>query len=77
MVFFPSYRYMEAVEKLLDERYERKLSLADTDEPHDGEGAGRNFWSCLKKKREQSFVGLCVLGGIFSEGIDLKAGAPG
>ena len=27
----------------------------------------------FEEKREQSFVGLCVLGGIFSEGIDLKA----
>ena len=26
----------------------------------------------FERKRRQCFVGLCVLGGIFSEGIDLK-----
>ena len=36
------------------------------------EADGREeFLELFEEKREQSFVGLCVLGGIFSEGIDL------
>ena len=30
------------------------------------------FLADFEEQRQQSFVGLCVLGGIFSEGIDLK-----
>ena len=72
MVFFPSYRYMEAVEQLLDERYDGSFrwqmqTNCMTEEEREG------FLELFEEKREQSFVGLCVLGGIFSEGIDLKA----
>lgn len=36
------------------------------------EGARERFLGLFEEERERSFVGLCVLGGIFSEGIDLK-----
>ena len=32
------------------------------------------FLEEFKENREDSFVGLCVMGGVFSEGIDLKEG---
>ena len=72
MVFFPSYRYMEAVEQLLDERYDGSFRWQmQTNRMTEKER--EDFLELFEEKREQSFVGLCVLGGIFSEGIDLKA----
>ena len=72
MVFFPSYRYMEAVEQILDERYDGSFRWQmQTNRMTEEER--ESFLELFEEKREQSFVGLCVLGGIFSEGIDLKA----
>lgn len=72
MVFFPSYRYMEAVEQFLDERYDGSFRWQmQTNRMTEEEREA--FLELFEEKREQSFVGLCVLGGIFSEGIDLKA----
>ena len=72
MVFFPSYRYMEAVEQILDERYDGSFRW-QMQTKRMTEEEREEFLALFEEKREQSFVGLCVLGGIFSEGIDLKA----
>lgn len=72
MVFFPSYRYMEVVEQILDERYDGS-SRWQMQTKRMTEEEREEFLALFEEKREQSFVGLCVLGGIFSEGIDLKA----
>lgn len=72
MVFFPSYRYMEVVEQILDERYDGSFRW-QMQTKRMTEEEREEFLALFEKKREQSFVGLCVLGGIFSEGIDLKA----
>ncbi len=72
MVFFPSYRYMEAVEQILKERddntYRWQMQVNGMTEEE-----REQFLNTFEEKRTESFVGLCVLGGIFSEGIDLKA----
>lgn len=72
MVFFPSYRYMEAVEKELERDFDGSIAWQMqgnrmTEEEREA------FLDRFETGREQSFVGLCVLGGIFSEGIDLRA----
>ncbi len=72
MVFFPSYHYMEAVEQILDERYDGSFRW-QMQTKRMTEEEREEFLALFEEKREQSFVGLCVLGGIFSEGIDLKA----
>ena len=72
MVFFPSYRYMEVVEQILDERYDGSFRW-QMQTKRMTEEEREEFRALFEEKREQSFVGLCVLGGIFSEGIDLKA----
>ena len=72
MVFFPSYRYMEVVEQILDERYNGSFRW-QMQTKRMTEEEREEFLALFEEKREQSFVGLCVLGGIFSEGIDLKA----
>ncbi len=72
MVFFPSYRYMEAVEKELERDFDGNLvwqmqGNRMTEEEREA------FLDRFEAGRERSFVGLCVIGGIFSEGIDLRA----
>lgn len=72
LVFFPSYQYMEAVERQLDERFDGSFTWRMQDS-HMTEDERESFLADFETEREKSFVGLCVLGGIFSEGIDLKA----
>lgn len=72
MVFFPSYQYMESVERLLEENYDGTFTW-EMQESRMDEEARERFLALFEQERECSFVGLCVLGGIFSEGIDLKA----
>lgn len=72
MVFFPSYQYMEAVERLLEEMDDAGFTWR-MQESHMTEARREEFLADFEMERQQSFVGLCVLGGIFSEGIDLKA----
>ena len=70
MVFFPSY-------KLLQQVYEVFLELdggcAETVIQQSGmkESAREEFLAAFEKEYENSFVAFCVMGGIFSEGIDL------
>ena len=66
MVFFPSYRYMEVVEQILDERYDGSFRW-QMQTKRMTEEEREEFLALFEEKREQSFVGLCVLGGIFSE----------
>lgn len=72
MVFFPSYRYMEAVERELQEVYDGSFTWR-MQEGRMSEEEREAFLKDFEAGRDRSFVGLCVLGGIFSEGIDLKA----
>ena len=69
MVFFSSYQYMEAVRGILQERgtglslliQENRMTEADREA----------FLAEFSFKRQESLVALCVMGGVFSEGIDL------
>lgn len=70
MVFFPSYQYMAEVERILErEPLEADLLVQ-------GQGMGederKEFLEEFEKKRDHSLVAFCVMGGVFSEGIDLK-----
>ena len=75
LAFFPSYKFMEQVYEKLMER------LEDSDNEIDcivqshfmNEEAREIFLENFEDVREESLVGFCVLGGIFSEGIDLTA----
>lgn len=70
MVFFPSYQYMTEIEAMFEE-----VSL-EADLIVQGQGMGeaeRNeFLKEFECEREHSLVAFCVMGGVFSEGIDLK-----
>lgn len=72
LVFFPSYQYMEAVKRQLDEDFDGSFTWK-MQGSHMSEAEREEFLADFEAERDQSFVGLCVLGGIFSEGIDLKA----
>jgi len=69
MVFFPSYQYMEAVREILQERNSELFLLVQ--ESRMTEADREAFLAEFSVKREESLAALCVMGGIFSEGIDL------
>ena len=70
LVFFPSYKYMESVYAMcqddLDVEYvvqHNKMTESDKEE----------FLARFEDNKEDKLlVGMCVMGGVFSEGIDLK-----
>ena len=72
MVFFPSYKFMEDV-------FERFEIITDDNDEIDCvlqsqymmEEAREIFLENFEEERTGSLVGFCVMGGIFSEGIDL------
>ncbi len=71
IVFFPSYRLLEQV-------YEAYSSLCPQgveciiQRTGMGEREREEFLEAFAGERDNSLLGFCVLGGIFSEGIDLK-----
>lgn len=69
MVFFPSYGYMEKVLHHFPEREDLEILVQNSkmDEQEKEE-----FLQAFTDKAEKTLVGMCVLGGVFSEGIDLK-----
>lgn len=70
MVFLPSYVYMQAVyETFLGRNRKVRTILQDN---HMSEKEREEFLQEFYKEDEKSLVAFCVLGGIFSEGIDLK-----
>jgi Rad3-related DNA helicase len=70
MVFFPSYQYMEAVERQMQECCYGEFVWKMQD-AHMGEAEREEFLADFEQPHAQSYLALCVLGGIFSEGIDL------
>ena len=74
MVFFPSYSFMEAVLTQYRARYPEsgETSFA-VQSPQMTESERQAFLDRFDKvSDEKSLLGFCVLGGIFSEGIDLR-----
>jgi len=75
LAFFPSYEYMKNVYEIFCEKYPETPSVIQTSGMKDEERDIflDNFQSRDENPGEKNkmFVGFCVLGGIFSEGIDL------
>lgn len=78
LAFFPSYRFMEEVYeefiRMSDEREaagEEKRIEYIMQSQYMSEEAREIFLENFEENRRQSLVGFCVMGGIFSEGIDL------
>lgn len=70
LVFFPSYRFMEEVLAAF-EKYDIDGIECVVQEQSMNEQKREDFLRLFEEKREGSLVGFCVLGGVFSEGIDL------
>lgn len=70
LAFFPSYKFMEEV-------YQEFVKIADQEMEYVmqagfmSETAREVFLENFEENRKNSLVGFCVMGGIFSEGIDL------
>ncbi|MDE6254451.1 MAG: ATP-dependent DNA helicase [Lachnospiraceae bacterium] len=72
MVFFPSYKLMDSVYQVLE-----PLSAIDgfryiLQENKMDEQSREEFLESFREDADYTLIGLCVLGGVFSEGIDLK-----
>ncbi len=73
MVFFPSYKMMGQVsEKFLGKKKDADAIECLFQESGMDERERESFLEAFSKKRENTLIGFCVMGGIFSEGIDLK-----
>ena len=83
LVFFPSYQYLKAVEEIWAQRMEEEQADGKwqpegdaihwlSQDGHMKEEEREAFLQEFEKERDETFVGFCVMGGIFSEGIDLK-----
>jgi len=78
LAFFPSYRFMQEVYEEFEILLQSK-NISDTvknteyamQSQYMTESAREIFLENFEEDRDVSFVGFCVLGGIFSEGIDL------
>lgn len=70
LVFFPSYRFMEEVRETF-ERYRTEEMCCMIQEQKMNEQDREAFLQEFEAEREGSLAGFCVMGGIFSEGIDL------
>ncbi len=68
-VFFPSYAYMRMVAKELLRKYPHITAVMQKENMTYGER--EKFLKLFKSTKHKSIVGLCVLGGVFSEGVDL------
>lgn len=70
MVYFPSYQYMNDVYEAFRER----CPATETILQHGGmsEREREEFLARFDQANGETLVGFCVLGGIYSEGIDLK-----
>lgn len=71
IAFFPSYKYMRDVYAIFSEKY---VDRYDTyiQEPSLGEAEREEVLNHFYEKHDRSFIAFMVLGGIFSEGIDLR-----
>ena len=75
LVFFPSYAYMENVFEVFSQRELLKAGNGFevlVQENSMSEEARQKFLDAFVARTHTTTLGFCVLGGIFSEGIDLK-----
>ncbi len=70
MVFFPSYAFLESVYDQLEERQGQCIMKQESVMQ---EAEREAFLSVFQEMQTESVIGFCVMGGIFSEGIDLTA----
>ena len=70
MVFLPSFEYLQLVAQEYKRRFIRDRVLIQ--ERVMTRKKRQDFLSAFEKNRNGTLIGFCVMGGIFSEGVDLK-----
>ena len=71
MMFFPSYEMLSEVYEMAKSSNLTLVSELIIQEPNMEERSRENFLQKFKQSKGKSLIGFCVLGSIFSEGIDL------
>lgn len=69
LIFFPSYKYMNEVYSLFTEKYPQFEAILQ--QPAMQEEEKESFLQCFQQDSKRGFAGFAVMGGMFSEGIDL------
>ena len=69
IVFFPSYKYMEDVYKIFAAKYPKVKTVLQKRNMNDAER--EEFLNFFKNDENRLRVGFSILGGMFSEGVDL------
>ena len=71
MVFFPSYKLLEDVKQVYEQEFAADWVTCVCQTPFMNERDREEFLEEFKEQGETTLVGFCIMGGIFSEGIDL------
>ena len=69
IVYFPSYQYLEKVYEVFHKKYPKVNTIVQKKGMFAAER--EEFISFFKNDEGRMRIGFCVLGGIFSEGVDL------
>ena len=69
LAFLPSFAYLDAIRPLLEDEDAGYELLAQ--EPRMDESARAEFLARFERYGERTLLGLCVVGGVFAEGVDL------
>ncbi len=73
IVYFPSYKYMNEIHNLFVETYPTIDTIKQSTEmSEDDREIFLNAFRPIPPDKPKAILGFCVLGGIFSEGVDLK-----
>lgn len=74
LIFFPSYQYLREVRQILEERGAKEQFELVSQSTNMHEKEKEAFLQAFRQEgaKKKSLLGLCVMGGVFSEGIDLK-----
>ena len=70
IAFFPSYRFLEKVWEVFMELPQEQIEVV-VQSQYMTEQEREEFLKKFEQERAHSLIGFCVMGGIFSEGIDL------
>ena len=71
MVFFPSYKLMEDVYQVYQDEFSAGWVRCICQHASMTEKEREEFLEAFTEENEDTLIGFCVMGGIFSEGIDL------
>jgi len=70
LFFFPSYGYLQQIKDAFEKSYPEIRTIEQTGSMSNT--ARQDFLDQFHENPDDTLVGFCVLGGIFSEGIDLR-----